>query len=101
MQKSRNRAENPQGEPKPKGALRELFDIPRAAMGGTMQIEISGNTEAIVAGCTGVLEYDESIIRLSGNKMTVKFTGRNLQIKALDQNSAIIEGYILNMEFNT
>ena len=101
MPKSRNRAENPQGEPKPKSGLRELFDIPSAAMGGNLQIELSGNTEAIVAGCTGVLEYDETTVRLSGNKMTVKFTGRGLQLKALDQNSAIIEGYILNVEFNT
>ncbi|MCL2579394.1 MAG: YabP/YqfC family sporulation protein [Oscillospiraceae bacterium] len=99
MSKGRNRAQQPQNEPKPGGTLRELFDIPRAAIGGTLQIELSGNTEAIVAGCTGILEYDENVIRLAGNKLNVKFTGRSLQLKALDQTGAIVEGYIMSVEF--
>ena len=96
MSKSRNRQEK---DPKPKGAFSELFDIPRSAMAGTMQIELSGNTEAVVDGCAGVLEYDENVIRLAGSRMSVKFTGRGLQIKALTHDSAIIEGFILNVEF--
>ncbi|HHY52729.1 MAG TPA: sporulation protein [Clostridiales bacterium] len=79
--------------------LGELFDIPKSAMPGVMQIELAGNTEAVVSGCTGVLEYDENTIRLSGGKMNVRFTGRNLQIKVLTHDSAIITGFILNVEF--
>jgi len=101
MGKVRERSGLPEKEPKHKGALRELFDIPRSAIAGNMHIEISGNTEAVVGGCTGVLEYDENIIRLAGNKMSVKFTGRRLQLKLLTHDSAIIEGFILGMEFTT
>lgn len=78
-----------------------LFDIPRSAMPGGIQMEVSGNTEVVVDGCTGVLEYDETVIRLAGGKMNVKFTGRNLQIKVLTHDSAIIAGYILSIEFST
>jgi len=86
-------------EPKPKGALGEMFDIPRAAVSGEMQIELAGNTEAIVTGCTGVLEYDEGVVRLSGKSINVRFTGRRLLLKALTRESAIVEGFIMNMEF--
>ena len=86
-------------DPKPKSAFREMFDIPRAAVGGAMFVELSGNTEAVIGGCAGVLEYDENIIHLAGNKMSVKFTGRRLQLKALTHDSAIIEGFILGLEF--
>ena len=97
----RNRKQSPKKEPKPKGALSELFDIPRSSMAGEMQIELSGNTEAVIAGCAGILEYDENVIRLAGKKMSVKFTGRRLQLKALTHDSAIIEGFIMSMEFIT
>lgn len=95
----RRRKQLPGGEASPKSALSELFDIPRAASGGEMQIELAGNTEAVISGCTGVLEYDEGVIRLGGSKVSVKFTGRRLQLKALTQSSAIVEGFIMNVEF--
>ena len=101
MNRRRNREATPVPEPKPKGGLGELFDIPKAAMPGVMQIELAGNTEAVVSGCPGVLEYDENIIRLAGGKMNVRFTGRGLQIKVLTHDSAIIAGFILSVEFAT
>ena len=97
----RNRGSSPKDEQVPKGAFKEMFDIPHSALGGTMYIELSGNTEAVVGGCSGVLEYDENVIRLAGNKMSVKFTGRRLQLKVLTHDSAIIEGFILGVEFIT
>jgi len=96
-----NRKQPPKKELKPKSALSELFDIPRASIAGEMQIELAGNTEAVVTGCAGVLEYDENIIRLAGRKISVKFAGRRLQLKALTHDSAIIEGFIMSMEFIT
>ena len=95
----RNRKQNHEKQPKPKGAVSEMFDIPRAAVSGEMQIELSGNTEAIISGCGGVLAYDETVIRLAGKKVGVTFTGRRLQLKALTHNSAIVEGFIMNIAF--
>jgi sporulation protein YqfC len=82
-----------------KGGLRSFFEMPQSAMGGGMHIELSGNTEAVVDGCVGVLEYDENIIRLAGKKMSVRFTGRRLQLKVLTHDSAVLEGFILGVEF--
>lgn len=79
--------------------LHGMFDIPPSAMGGIPQIELAGNREAVVEGCQGVLEYDENVIKLAAGKMSIKFTGRGLQIKVLTHDSAVIEGFIASMEF--
>lgn len=79
--------------------LHGILDIPPSAMGGIPQIELAGNREAVIDGCQGILEYDENIIKLAAGKMSVKFTGRNLQIKVLTHDSAVIEGFISNIEF--
>ena len=86
--------------PRPKTGISELFDIPGAVTTREMQIELAGNTEAVVTGCTGVREYDTDIIRLTGKRLSVKFTGRGLALKALSQSSAIVHGYILKIEFS-
>ena len=83
----------------PKAGIGELFDIPGAVTTQEMQVELAGNTEAVITGCTGVLEYSSDSIRLAGKKLNVKFTGRGLQLRALTQNSAIVQGYVLNVEF--
>ena len=94
------RARSAQDEnPKPKAGISELFDIPGAVTTQEMQVELAGNTEAVITGCTGVLEYDPGTIRLAGKKLSVTFTGRGLALRALTQNSAIVQGYILNVEF--
>ena len=99
MRKSRRQAGQEEKAPKP--GIGELFDIPRSASGGQMQVELSGNTEAVISYCTGVIEYNEQTICLAGGKLNVRFTGRGLQLKALAQDSAIVQGFILGLEFTT
>jgi len=99
MRKNRKTKDTGQENLKPKAGISELFDIPGAVTTQEMQIELAGNTEAVISGCTGVLEYNPDTIRLAGKKLCVKFCGRGLGLKALTQNSAIVHGYILSMEF--
>lgn len=79
--------------------ITRMLDLPGGTFGGC-QIELSGNREAIVDGCTGILEYDENSIRLAAGKLQVRFSGRGLQVRALTHSSAIVEGYILHMDFD-
>ena len=68
---------------------------------GITQIELLGNSEAVVEGCKGILEYDDNIIRIAIHKMEVKFSGMDLSIKSLNSESVIIEGQISGIEFLT
>lgn len=99
--RKRGEADAPQ-PPEPKEVkLTKILDLPASALGGMCHMEISGNQEAIVDGCQGVLEYDEDVIKLAAGKMNVKFTGRNLQIKVLTHTSAVVGGFIVGVEFLT
>lgn len=79
--------------------LTGILDIPPSALSGVPQIELAGNREAVIDGCQGILEYDEDSIKLTTGKMSIRFTGRGLQIKVLTHDSAVIEGFIRNIEF--
>jgi sporulation protein YqfC len=105
MRKIRNRnrraQDQPDAAPEKKSRLPEVFDIPGSAINGIAHIELAGNREAIVDGCQGVLEYDENVIKLTTGKMVIKFMGRGLQIKVLTHDSAVVSGFITNIEFIT
>lgn len=62
-------------------------------------IEICDNTKAIIEGSRGVVEYSDSVIRVSFGNYTVAFAGRGMTIKCLSSTSLIIEGFFLNVEF--
>lgn len=101
MRQKRDRNRKATSEEAPKPRLNELLDIPANALAGVPQIEMAGNREALVDGCQGVLEYDENTIKLSTGKMSIKFTGRGLQIKVLTHTSAVVVGFITGIEFIT
>lgn len=76
-------------------------DLPRSLFSGLAHMELEGNKEAIVEGCGGVLEYEEGIITLDTGNSKTRFMGRDLVIKALTDERAIISGNILSIEFIT
>lgn len=62
-------------------------------------MEINGNSEVIVEGCGGVLEYDTDVVRIKTGKMIVRFTGRGLVIKCLTADSLVVSGFLTGIEF--
>lgn len=79
--------------------LSRILDIPMSATPGLPQLELAGNREAVVDGCQGILEYDENVIKLTTGKMGIRFTGRDLQVKVLTHDSAVVTGFIKGIEF--
>lgn len=99
--KQRNRKEEEEALPKATAVQKvsRLLDVPQSTFRADCHLEMTSNTEAIVEGCSGVLEYNDEVIRLNGGKMVIKITGRNLQIRCMTGESAIVEGFILSIEF--
>ena len=64
-------------------------------------MEINGNTEVVLEGCGGVLEYDTDVVRIKTGRMNVRFTGRGLVIKCLTTDSLVVTGFITGIEFLT
>lgn len=62
-------------------------------------MEINGNTEAVVDGCSGILEYDTDVVRIRTGKMSIRFEGRNLTIKCLTSDSLVVTGFLTGISF--
>ena len=63
------------------------------------KIEMLGNREMIIDGCKGVVEYDESILKLSLGEYVLSLSGDNLLINSFDNSVAVISGQICEISF--
>lgn len=79
----------------------KALDLPIDLVGGMPHLEISGNREAVVEGCRGILAYDEDLICLDLGKMKLRFMGRSLELRNFTDHSAIVDGYITSIEYMT
>ena len=64
-----------------------------------IHIELNGNREALVEGCKGIVEYNDSTVRLNTAAGQIRFSGRSLQIACMTEDSMILRGYILGLEY--
>ena len=62
-------------------------------------IELFSNKEAIVDGIKGVLEYNDSYIKLNTGRGTLEFSGNMLEISSLCAGGLTICGKIEKIEF--
>ncbi|MBQ4626193.1 MAG: YabP/YqfC family sporulation protein [Clostridia bacterium] len=80
-------------------AMSKKYEIQKESLFGGTHVEISGNTEAIVEGCLGVLEYSDSVISLNTAKLTVRINGADLSIVSFQNGQAVITGVIAGVDF--
>lgn len=63
------------------------------------KIEMLGNREMIVDGCKGVVQYDETLIKLSLGNCVLSLSGNDLVISSFDSSVAVINGQICDISF--
>lgn len=63
-------------------------------------IEILGNSQCIVDGLKGVVEYKKEKIVINLGKYYVSFHGDDLYINSFSTEGAIVEGNIMSLEFS-
>lgn len=79
--------------------ISSALDIPPILSGNSAHIELMDNKEAIIDGVSGVILYDETVIRLSVGRREVKFLGNGLELRTFNTQEAVIVGNILSVEF--
>ena len=103
--KTKRRRRQPETPPEQKLSVPQkaatLLEVPLSAFGGVPNLELTGNREMTVEGCKGVLDYDEDVVKLNLGKMILQVRGRDLNIKGLTDDAAVLEGYFLSIEFLT
>lgn len=62
-------------------------------------LEIVGDSQCVVDGLQGILEYTKERIKIDLGKYAVLFIGSDLYINSLSHEGAVVEGTIISMEF--
>ncbi len=75
------------------------FGIPKPFFDGMNHIEMTGNKEAIIDKCLGIIEYSEERIKLNLGKNTLCISGNGLCIKEYGCQLVKICGTIISAEF--
>ncbi|MCI9415347.1 MAG: sporulation protein [Clostridiales bacterium] len=79
--------------------MEKTFELPTGTLTSAAHIEMSGNRRAVVEGCQGILEYEEGVIRLNTGSGVIRFTGTGLSMSCMTEDSAVVVGSILSLEF--
>ena len=64
--------------------LAKILDVPQNMFESYSQIVLSGNREAVLDGCQGVIEYEDDFIKLKIGRQVVKFTGQILSVEFVE-----------------
>lgn len=62
-------------------------------------IEFNSNSEVVVDGSKGILQYNQNKVKINCGKLVLSFIGDNLSIRATNIEQIIIIGQIVSFEF--
>ena len=62
-------------------------------------MEFISNREVMIEGVNGILEYDDSVVRLNSGRLIITFLGKQMSIKCLTASSLVITGCFTTVEF--
>ena len=81
--------------------IAEEMQVPQSAMTDTFRIEFRGNSDVVIEGCKGLVEYEEASIKLNLGKIVVHFVGTGLEISSFFEEQAILKGTVAAVEFSS
>jgi sporulation protein YqfC len=83
-----------------KSQLIQNTGLPKAAFNGYAQINLTGNEEADIDGCKGIIEYSSEKITLNLGNCCASFCGDSLGMQNFDDERTVISGKFLSIEFS-
>ena len=79
--------------------VEKTLDLPVGVLSNVFRMEVSGNRQVLIEGCQGIVKYDEDQIQVRTVSGTVRFTGRELCMTALNPACAVVTGRLCSIEF--
>lgn len=79
----------------------EELQLPESAVHNTFGIEFHSNSEIIIDGCMGIVEYSEELISINLGNMIANFHGDNMEISTFFESQTVIKGTVISMDFST
>ena len=73
-------------------------DFEKALLMGA-RIELFSNTQAVIEGCKGVIEYNDNYLKLRLSEGAIVLVGDNFDIVSFEEKTICIKGKINSLEF--
>ena len=99
IKKNKKNIENIPSQLQKEDKFSKLLSLPEGTFKNFPIIEIRGNREITIDGCTGLLSYGTDNILLETRYCRIKIIGRSLTLNNLTKNVLAIRGFIQNVEF--
>ena len=74
--------------------------LPKSAFNGYAKIDLTGNEEANIDGCKGIIEYSSEKITLNLGNCCASFCGDSLEMQNFDEECTVIKGKFLSIDFS-
>lgn len=78
-----------------------ISDIPAEFRYNLPILELTGNRQASIEGSTGVLRYEDEVVRINTPSAVIEFLGRGLRLRCISATAVTIEGFITDVHFLT
>ena len=88
-------------ERKNKKSILKSLDFTKKIAKKSVYIEIYDNNEIVLEGCKGILEYNDTTVKVNTGSYVFSVVGRGINIKCLTEASMVISGFITTIEFLT
>lgn len=63
-------------------------------------IELVSNKEAMIEGCSGIVEYNDTLVTVNCKKITVSIEGTDINLKTLASDIIEVTGTFSNISFS-
>ena len=73
---------------------------PHLSIGDISQITLTGNKQAQIEGCGGIIDYTETFIKISIKKGFITFFGKDFKVLSFFDNQIIFKGEIMSIEYS-
>ncbi len=63
-------------------------------------ITLFGNSQVQIDGCFGIIEYEESIVKISVKNGFITFMGKDFKITSFADYQIVFSGFVFSVEFS-
>lgn len=77
------------------------LELPKDLMLGAAIVTVTGRREALISNYKGILEYEDSFIRVQTKNCRIQITGAHLAIDYYTNEEMRITGYIDNIQYES
>lgn len=79
--------------------IAEALDLPLDVLCDVPRTEIMGNCQVNIENFRGILDYNESSVKINTNSGIIKIDGDELLIESITDEGVLIKGTVLRLEF--